>query len=96
LSREEVENIARKELGDLAAREGLAAAGIQLEWSERLVTLIARDGYDHQFGARPLQRAIEQLVVTPLARWKVANAGIRNRKLQLDVDESGAVFIVNV
>jgi ATP-dependent Clp protease ATP-binding subunit ClpC len=84
LDRAEVERIAIKELNDLAAREGLAAAALQLRWSPALVAAVAEAGYDHRLGARPLQRALERMVVTPLARWKVAHPKERNRILELD------------
>ena len=64
-----MEAITRKEL---ATREGFVGVGIRLEYSEELVTLVARAGYDPRFGARPLQRAVERMVATPLVRWKVA------------------------
>jgi ATP-dependent Clp protease ATP-binding subunit ClpC len=89
----DVEEITRKELADLAAREGFTAAGIELQWTDELVSHLARAGYDHRLGARPLQRAIERLVATPLARWKVVHPGERNLILRLFLDESGAVGV---
>jgi ATP-dependent Clp protease ATP-binding subunit ClpC len=94
LNQEDVESITRKELSELVLREGLSSAGHQIAWSEQLVAMIAREGYDHRFGARPLQRAIERLVVTPLARWKVANPGIKKTRLVLDLDAKGQVCIM--
>jgi ATP-dependent Clp protease ATP-binding subunit ClpC len=91
----DVERITRKELAELAAREGFASAGIRLEWSERLVQAVAREGYDHRLGARPLQRAVERLVVTPLARWRVAHPGARDVLLTLDLEPDGT-FLVRV
>ncbi len=93
LSRPDVEAITRKELSELASREGLAAAEIQVAWTDRLVTAIAREGYDHRFGARPLQRAIETMVVVPLARWRVAHAKVCSVTLQLDLDANGSVSV---
>ncbi len=84
LERGEVRRIAGKELSDLAAREGLAAAGLQLQWSERLVDAVATAGYDQRLGARPLQRALERLVVTPLARWRMAHPAVAKAVLHLD------------
>jgi ATP-dependent Clp protease ATP-binding subunit ClpC len=95
LTREEVESITRKELGDMAAREGFAASGIRLDWTERLVAFLAREGYDQRFGARPLQRAIERLVVIAIARWKIANTDVRNAELLIDLDEKGGVRVTN-
>ena len=89
----DVENITRKELGELAAREGFASARMGLVWTERLVNLVARQGYDHRFGARPLQRTLERLVVTPLARWRVAHPSARDQLLRLDVGADETVSI---
>ena len=93
LATTEVELITRKELGELAAREGFATSGIRLDWSERLVKALAREGYDHRLGARPLQRALERLVVTPLARWKVAHPDLRDASLSIDLDLDGRVQV---
>jgi ATP-dependent Clp protease ATP-binding subunit ClpC len=89
----EIEAITRKELSELAAREGLAAANIRVTWSEELVGALAREGYDHQFGARPLQRLIERRVVVPLARWRVANPKAQNTTLHLELDLRGLLTV---
>lgn len=93
LSAADVEAIARKELGELARREGLVAAGLRLEWADDLVVAVARAGYDPRHGARPLQRALEQLVTTPLARWKAAHPTARNVTLHLTLGKEGKVTI---
>lgn len=87
----EVEMITRKELQELAAREGFA--GIRIEWSDRLVKAVTREGYDHRLGARPLQRAIERLVVAPLARWRVAHPELRNVILNVDFDSDTGIQV---
>jgi ATP-dependent Clp protease ATP-binding subunit ClpC len=89
----EVEMITRKELGELAAREGFSGASIRLQWSEPLVRMLVREGYDHRLGARPLQRALERLVVTPLARWKVAHPDSRNMVLDVDLGPDDLVQV---
>ena len=82
------------ELSELSSREGFAAANIQITWTNRLVTVIAREGYDHRFGARPLQRVIERRIAIPLARWKVANPKAKALTLHLDIDEDGTVVVL--
>jgi ATP-dependent Clp protease ATP-binding subunit ClpC len=96
LSASDVEAIARKELTELAAREGFVAAGIRLECSEPLVAAVARAGYDHRFGARPLQRAIERMVATPLARWRVANPTKHNLTVKIGLDGQAAVVVTEL
>ena len=41
--------------------------GLNLEISEAAKEFIAREGYDPAFGARPLKRALQKLIVDPLA-----------------------------
>ena len=48
--------------------------------------LIAK-GYDAQLGARPMQRMVERIVMTPLARFVLENAEINNATLELDYQE---------
>ena len=93
LSTDDVEAIARKELNDLAAREGFAGAGLCLTWSDALLKLIVHEGYDHRLGARPLQRAVERLVVTPLARWKVTHPTLRNISLKADLGPNNTIEV---
>ena len=50
----------------MTQRDGLT--GVKIEYTDAVIALLTRDGYDQRFGARPMQRAIERLVVRPLAR----------------------------
>jgi ATP-dependent Clp protease ATP-binding subunit ClpB len=45
----------------------LAEKEIVLEWTSAVVKHLAKEGYDPLFGARPLKRLIQQLVVNPLS-----------------------------
>jgi len=94
LAPDAIRAITTKELGELSAREGLAKLGLKLQWTEGVVELLAKRGFDERYGARPLQRTIEQLVTTPLARYLVANPGLRDRSLRLDVTPDGAVALI--
>ncbi len=77
--------ITEKELRDIASREGLTKAGLRLEWTDDVVAFLASRGFDRRYGARPLQRALERLVVGPLSRHLVARTGLRGRSLRLRV-----------
>ncbi|MCX7651882.1 MAG: ATP-dependent chaperone ClpB [Bacteroidia bacterium] len=48
-------------------RKRLEEQNILLEWEPEVVEYLAEVGYDVQFGARPLKRAIQQLILNPLA-----------------------------
>jgi len=68
LTREAIEAIALQELDAIARREGLVRRGVRLAFSPALVAFVADKGFSPAYGARPLQRAVEQLVVAAVAR----------------------------
>jgi ATP-dependent Clp protease ATP-binding subunit ClpA len=45
----------------------LQQQNLQLELDKPAKALIAKEGYDPQFGARPLKRAVQDLLLDPLA-----------------------------
>lgn len=88
----DVRAIAEKELRDLATREGITRWNVRLAWTDRLLDHLSATGFDPRYGARPLQRAVESEVVTPLAKFLIAHAPTARRVL-LDVNAAGAVTI---
>lgn len=67
LTPESVLRIARQELDALAAREGLRERPLQLVISEGVAEYVASRGYDRRYGARPLKRTLEKLILAPLS-----------------------------
>jgi ATP-dependent Clp protease ATP-binding subunit ClpB len=65
LSKENIKKIIELQLGYL--KNLLAERKIQIELTPRAHELLFREGYDPQFGARPLKRAIQRLIQDPLA-----------------------------
>ena len=65
LTREQIQQIARMLLDKVAAR--LAERGIRLESDDSAVELLAQSGFDPQYGARPLRRAIQRMVEDALS-----------------------------
>jgi ATP-dependent Clp protease ATP-binding subunit ClpC len=94
LDRDMILAITRKELTEITGREGLVKANIKLQWTERLVEKIAREGFDPRYGARPLQRALETLVVAPLARFLIEHPTPAGAVIQLDLDTNGQVTFI--
>ena len=66
----ELNLIVERQLTKVAAR--VALQGIQLTVSPEATQLLSREGYDPQFGARPLKRAIQDLLLNPLAERMLA------------------------
>ena len=70
LDREQVQEIASIQLGRVLER--LADRRITLTLSDGAMEQLARVGYDPVFGARPLKRAIQSLIETPLSKKIIA------------------------
>ncbi|MEZ5300144.1 MAG: AAA family ATPase [Verrucomicrobiales bacterium] len=67
LTRDAVAAIARREIALANARDGLCRRGIELRLSPGALRAVLDAGYDPAYGARPLKRALESLVLAPLA-----------------------------
>src|SRR5206468_1054364 len=67
LSRETMRAILRRELGDVFHRRGLRNRNWAVEWDERAIELLLTHGFTPDLGARPLKRAVERHLLTPLA-----------------------------
>jgi ATP-dependent Clp protease ATP-binding subunit ClpB len=65
LGKAEIEKIIEIQLEHL--RRLLSERKIQIELTDKARELLFREGYDPQFGARPLKRAIQRLIQDPLA-----------------------------
>jgi ATP-dependent Clp protease ATP-binding subunit ClpB len=91
LGRDQIEKIVEVQLRHLRAR--LADRGIALEMSEAATKLLAEEGYDPQFGARPLKRVIQQRLENPLAREMLAGRFQSGQTLTIATDPGKAEFV---
>jgi ATP-dependent Clp protease ATP-binding subunit ClpA len=87
LTVEDIQKILHKELQSLKQREGFVKQHLELVFQLRLVAHLAKVGIDTKYGARPLQRAIEQTITAPMAAWLIENRTISHKKIVLDFDE---------
>ena len=90
LDRNQVGAIAEIQLGRL--RERLAERHITLTLSDGAKEQLARVGYDPVFGARPLKRAIQQLIETPLSRKIIAGDVQDGDDVRLEPSVNGFTF----
>ena len=67
LTRELMRGILRKELAALLERRGLKDRAWAIEWEASALEFLLEKGFSPEMGARPLKRAIDQYVVSPLA-----------------------------
>ncbi len=90
LSKEEVTEIV--DLLIKRVQEQLAGQGLGLELTPAAKGLLADKGYDHMLGARPLRRAIQQLIEAPLSEkilWKEFRVG---ETIVVDAEDGEVVF----
>ncbi|MFO0970332.1 MAG: AAA family ATPase [Gemmataceae bacterium] len=68
LARETAEKIAEREVERVLQRSGIARRGLAIDVDPAVFPLLLAEGYSVAFGARPLKRTIERLVLLPVAR----------------------------
>ena len=70
----------------------LAPQGITLDITDQAVNYLADEGYDPDFGARPVKRAIQTLVLNELSRKILADQVDRTKPIIIDEFGDGLVF----
>ena len=70
----------------------LEPQGIRLETTDAAVNYLADEGYDPDFGARPVKRAIQTLVLNELSRKILADQVDRSKPIIIDEFGDGLVF----
>ena len=73
-------------------RRMVADNGIQLTYSDYLLEFLADQGFDPQFGARPLKRLIQKLLVNSLSKKILAGEINKNSTVLVDVFDGVVVF----
>jgi ATP-dependent Clp protease ATP-binding subunit ClpB len=73
-------------------RRMVADNGIQLSYSDYLLEFLADQGFDPQFGARPLKRLIQKLIVNSLSKKILAGEINKNSTVLVDVFDGVVVF----
>jgi ATP-dependent Clp protease ATP-binding subunit ClpC len=91
LGRAELEQIAELLLAHV--RLLVEGQGMRLEVSEEARRFVAAAGYDPQFGARPLKRAIQRLIENPLSRELLGGAFREGDIIRVDVQDGALVFL---
>jgi ATP-dependent Clp protease ATP-binding subunit ClpB len=90
LSNKEIHQIAELQLMHL--KEKLKKLGMDLKITDRALDWLSTIGYDVQFGARPLKRAIQKHIEDPLALKLLSNEFIAGDTVKIDSSDNG-VFL---
>ena len=90
LSQEQIADVVRLQMRKVT--EMLEPQGIRLETTPQAIAYLAKEGYDPDFGARPVKRAIQQLVLNDLSRKILADEVNRDKPIIIDEFGEGLVF----
>ena len=90
LTKEQIADVVRlqmRHVGDM-----LKGQGIELQTTDAAIRYLADEGYDPDFGARPVKRAIQHLVLNDLSRKILADEVSRDKPIIIDEFGDGLVF----
>lgn len=90
LTKADIEKIVQKLINELSQRT--KAQDIKLSISDEAKRWIANNGYEPQYGARPLQRYVTNVVETPLARMIVADEIKPHSEVHINLDGDKLTF----
>lgn len=90
LSKEEIAQVVEMQMNRVKTM--LEPQGYNLQWTPQAIETLAEAGYDPQFGARPVKRAIQEMVLNDLSRKILSEAVSREKPILIDASDAGLVF----
>ena len=90
LNKEEIENIVSLQLSSVA--KTLEKQGVSLSFTPQAVSFIAQEGFEPEFGARPLKRVIQRKVLNELSNRILSDAVNREKPIEIDIQNNEIVF----
>ncbi len=90
LSEQEIRQIVTLQLN--AVKKMLAQNNVTLDFTDRALAFLSEKGYDPQFGARPVKRVIQKLVLNELSKELLGGKVNKERPITIDFDGNKLVF----
>jgi len=90
LNEQEIKQIVQLQIERIQAQ--LKANGVTLELTEAALNEIAKEGFDPQFGARPVKRVIQRNVLNELSKRLIAQTVDRNKPIVIDAKNGELLF----
>ena len=90
LTKEQISDVVRLQMRKVT--EMLAPQGINLQVTDAAIAYLAEEGYDPEFGARPVKRAIQQFVLNDLSKKILGDEVDREKPIIVDDFGDGLVF----
>ena len=86
----EVKEIVQMQIKSLA--DMLKSNGMSIEVSDKAVDWLTHEGYDPQFGARPIKRTIQRYLINELSKQILSGSVVKERPIVVDSDGTGLTF----
>ena len=90
LTKEQISDVVRLQMKKVT--DMLEPQGIRLECTPQAIAYLAEEGYDPDFGARPVKRAIQQFVLNDLSKKILADEVDRTKPIVIDDFGDGLIF----
>lgn len=90
LTKEQIAGVVRLQMN--AVKKMLEPQGFTLEYTDAAINWLADAGYDPEFGARPVKRAIQDYVLNDLSKKLLAEEVSREKPIIIDANGAGLVF----
>ena len=90
LTKEQIGDVVRLQLERV--KDMLEPQGIELQWTDPAINYLSDVGYDPEFGARPVKRAIQRYVLNDLSKSLLAGTVNRDKPVVIDCFGEGLVF----
>jgi ATP-dependent Clp protease ATP-binding subunit ClpB len=91
LTKNEIREIVKLQFNDVAKK--LAEMGMVISMTEEAVDLVAEQGYDPQYGARPIKRLIQRNILNEISRKILEGTLKKDQSVIIDRDENGIIFV---
>ena len=90
LTQEQIKQVVRLQIGGITKM--LEGNGVTLQLTDAAVDFLASAGYDPEFGARPVKRAIQRYLLNDLSKTMLAQHVDRTRPIIVDATDDGLTF----
>ena len=90
LTRTEIDSVVKLQMNGV--KKMLSEQGFTLEWTSNAIDFLGKVGYDPEFGARPVKRAIQRYVLNDLSKKLLAGDVMNDKPIIIDADDQGLTF----
>ncbi|MDO4780603.1 MAG: ATP-dependent chaperone ClpB, partial [Bacteroides sp.] len=90
LTEKEIEQIVRIQIESVKKR--LAESGVRINITDNAIKLLAKAGYNQEYGARPVKRAVQKMLLNELSKQIIAQNIVAGKEVTVDAEGEHLVF----